>query len=80
LLKRIVHVSPQLVSFIALLKLNLSKPQRKHVTRIADTVIVGEMRHKTLSALYEMIVDMQQIACGSVPGQYKISENRCARS
>jgi len=57
LLKRIVHVSPQLVSFIALLKLNLSKPQRKHVTRIADTVIVGEMRHKTLSALYEMIVD-----------------------
>lgn len=42
---------------MALLQLNLTKPQRQHVERIADAVIVSEARHKTLSALYEIIVD-----------------------
>lgn len=57
MLKRIVHHSAKLVSFIALLQLNLSKPQHRHVTRIADAVIVSEVPHKTLSSLYDLIVD-----------------------
>ena len=57
MLKQIVHHSPKLVSFIALLHLSLSKPQRKHVQRIADAVIVSNQPHKTLRSLYEVIVD-----------------------
>jgi hypothetical protein len=57
LLKQIVHHSPKLVSFIALLHLNLSKPQRKHVQRIADAAIVSTHPHKTLRSLYDVIVD-----------------------
>ena len=57
MLKQIVHQSPKLVSFIALLQLNLSKPQRKHVQRIADAAIVSTHPHKTLCSLYEVMVD-----------------------
>ena len=57
MLKRIVHPSAKLVSFIARLHLSLSKPQRNHVQRIADAVIVSPRSHKTLSALYEEIID-----------------------
>jgi hypothetical protein len=56
LLKRIVHQSAKLVMFIGLLQLPLTKPQRQHVQRLADAVIVSEARHKTLSALYALIV------------------------
>lgn len=57
MLKRIVHQSAKLLMFIGLLQLNLSKPQRRHVVRIADAVIVSEARHKTLSALYALYVE-----------------------
>jgi hypothetical protein len=57
LLKQIVQQSSKLITFIALLQLNLSKPQREHVQRIADAVIVSEQHHKTLSSLYELILD-----------------------
>lgn len=57
MLKQIVHVSPKLVSFIALLHLTLSKPQHKHVQRIADAAIVSQQPHKTLRSLYEIIVE-----------------------
>lgn len=57
MLKQIVHHSTKLITFIVLLQLNLSRPQRKHVQRIADAVIVSDARHKTLSSLYGLIVD-----------------------
>jgi len=57
LLKQIVHHSRKLITFIVLLQLNLSKPQRDHVQRIADAVIVSDGPHKTLSSLYGLIVD-----------------------
>jgi hypothetical protein len=57
LLKQIVHHSAKLITFIALLQLNLSQPQGKHVQRIVDAVIVSDVPHKTLSSLYALIVD-----------------------
>lgn len=57
MLKRIVHQSAKLLMFIGLLQLKLSKPQRQHVQRIADAVIVSEAPHKTLSALYALYVE-----------------------
>jgi hypothetical protein len=42
---------------MVLLQLNLSQPQRKHVQRIADAVIVSDGAHKTVRSLYSLIVD-----------------------
>jgi hypothetical protein len=57
LLKQIVHHSAKLITFLALLQMTLSKPQRRHIRRITDAVIVCDMPHKTLSGLYRHIVD-----------------------
>lgn len=48
MLKRIVHPSQLLVTFVTLLHLNISKPQRKRLLRTADAIIVCEGR-KTLA-------------------------------
>jgi hypothetical protein len=56
MLKRIVHPSRILVTFVTLLHLNLSKPQRKHLLRTADAIIVCEGR-KTLANLYRQLVE-----------------------
>jgi len=56
MLKRIVHPSAFLVTFVTLLHLNLSKPQRKHLLRTADAIIVCEGR-KTLANLYRQWVE-----------------------
>ena len=56
MLKRIVHQSAFLVTFVTLLHLNLSKPQRKHLLRTADAIVVCEGR-KTLANLYRQWVD-----------------------
>lgn len=56
MLKRVVHPSAFLVTFITLLQLNLSKPQRKHLLRTADAIIVCEGR-KTLANLYRRWVE-----------------------
>jgi hypothetical protein len=37
--------------------LRLSKPQWQHVVRLADALIVSEVRHKTIASLYRLIVD-----------------------
>lgn len=55
MLKRIIHPSSLLVSFIVGLHLALSRPQREHILRTADAIIVCEER-KTLSALYRQWV------------------------
>lgn len=57
MIKQIVQHSAKLIEFIVLLQLNLSKPQYRHVLNIADTVIVCEQPHKTLTALYDLLVD-----------------------
>lgn len=57
MLKRIVRHSPKLVEFVALLHLVFSKPQYRHVVNIADALIVSEHQHKTLSQLYNVILD-----------------------
>jgi hypothetical protein len=57
LIKQIVQHSAKLIEFLALLQLNLSKPQYRHVLGIADAAIVCEAPHKTLTTLYELIVD-----------------------
>jgi hypothetical protein len=56
MLKRIVHQSAFLVTFVTLLHLNLSKPQRKHLLRTVDAIVVCEGR-KTLANLYRQWVD-----------------------
>jgi len=56
MLKRIVHPSAFLVTFVTLLRLNFSKPQHKHLLRTADAVIVCEGR-KTLANLYRQWVE-----------------------
>lgn len=57
MIKLIVQHSVKLIEFLALLQLSLSKPQYRHVTRLADAVIVSEAPHKTLTSLYNLIVD-----------------------
>jgi len=57
LIKQIVHHSAKLIEFFVLLQLSLSKPQYRHVLNIADAAIVCEAPHKTLTALYDIIVD-----------------------
>jgi hypothetical protein len=57
LIKQIVQHSSKLIEFLALLQLNLSKPQTRHVLRITDAVIVSEAPYKTLARLYDIIVD-----------------------
>jgi hypothetical protein len=57
LLKLIVQHSPPLLSFLCALQLRLTKPQRQHVMRMADALIVSETRHKTIASLYRVIVE-----------------------
>ena len=61
MLKRIIHPSDLFVSFIVALHLSLSKPQRKHLVRTADAIIVCEER-KTLSALYRQWVEAPDVS------------------
>ncbi len=61
MLNRIMHPSPLLVSFILSLRLALSKPQREHLIRTADALIVCEER-KTLSALYRQWVEAPDVS------------------
>lgn len=57
MIKQIVQHSAKLIEFLVLLQLNLAKPQYRHVLSIADAAIVCEAPHKTLTALYDLIVD-----------------------
>jgi hypothetical protein len=61
MLKRIVHPSQLLVTFVTLLHLNISKPQRKRLLRTADAIIVCEGR-KTLANLYRQWVEAPDVS------------------
>jgi hypothetical protein len=65
LLKLIVHHSPKLLVFLYGLHLRLSKPQVRHVLRIADALIVSDTPHKTLASLYRLIVDAPDASNGA---------------
>jgi hypothetical protein len=55
-LTRIVHPSPQLSAFLDGLGLDLSEPQRQHLLRLADALLVCEDK-KTLAALQRQFLD-----------------------
>jgi hypothetical protein len=57
LLKLIVQHSPNLLAFLCGLHLRLRKPQWQHVLRLADALVVSEVRHKTITSLYRLIVE-----------------------
>ncbi len=61
MLKRIVHPSSVLVTFILMLRLAFSRPQRKHLLRTVDAVIVCEGR-KTLANLYRQWVEAPDVS------------------
>lgn len=37
--------------------MRLTKPQRQHILRLADALIVSATRHKTIASLYRVIVE-----------------------
>ena len=53
----IVFNSVELCKFIVHLRLKLTKPQLRHVTNVADALVVSEARRKTLSALQRELLD-----------------------
>jgi hypothetical protein len=53
----IASSSVELCKFIARLGLKLTRPRRRHVTDIADALIVSEACRKTLSALQRELLD-----------------------
>lgn len=57
MLAHIVSNSVELCKFIARLGLKLTKPQLRHVTNVADALIVSDARRKTLSALHRELLD-----------------------
>lgn len=57
MLKQIVAHSAPFLEFLLLLELSLLKPQRRHLTYLAESVIVADVPYKTLTSLYELIVD-----------------------
>ena len=65
MIKQIVQHSSKLIEFFVLLQLNLSKPQARHALRITDTVIVAEGPYKTLTRLYDIIVDAPDASNGA---------------
>jgi hypothetical protein len=67
LLKLIVQHSPTRVTCFYRLHLRLSKPQWQHVLRLADVLIVAEIRHKTIAGLYRLIVDAPDASNGADP-------------
>ena len=61
MLKRIIHPSALLVTFIIGLEMALSRPQREHILRTADAIIVCEER-KSLTALYRQWVEAPDVS------------------
>lgn len=62
MIKLIVQHSTKLIEFLVLLQLSLSKPQYRHVTRLADAAIVSEAPHKTLTSLYDLVLDAPDVS------------------
>ena len=61
MLTHIVHPSEQLCAFFDQLGLTLSEPQRRHILRMADALLVCES-HKTLAALRRQFVEAPDVS------------------
>src|SRR5437867_3202980 len=61
MLTHIVHPSPRLCAFLDQLNLPLSQPQRRHLLKLADALLVCESR-KTLAALRREFVDAPDVS------------------
>jgi hypothetical protein len=84
MLTKILHNSPNLCTFIDLLDLTLSQPQRRHVLNLADALLVCDS-DKTLAALQRQFVecvDASNMAdtCGLRLGRPQICGCRWASS
>ena len=56
MLPSIVHPSPPLCCFMEQLKLPLSEPQRRHLTNVADALLVCDTE-RTLAALHRQFIE-----------------------
>ncbi len=61
MLTRIVHNSPKLCTFIDLLNIHLSKPQRQHILNLADALLVCQ-DEKTLAALQRQFIQAPDVS------------------
>lgn len=61
MLKLIIHPSRVLLNFLLSLCLSLSKPQRLHVLRTVEALIVSD-QVKNLSALYRQWVEAPDVS------------------
>ncbi len=62
MLKTIIQPSRWMVKFLLLLHLRLSKPQRQHLLRLSEALVVCQEPHKTLAALNRQWVETPDVS------------------
>ena len=62
MLKTIIQPSMWMVNFLLLLHLRLSKPQRQHLLRLSEALVVCQEPHKTLAALHRQWVEAPNVS------------------
>lgn len=62
MLKTIIQPSRWMVNFLVLLQLRLSKPQRQHLLRLSEALVVCQESHKTLAALNRQWVEAPDVS------------------
>ena len=62
MLKTIIQPSRWMVNFLMLLQLRLSKPQRQHLLRLSEALVVCQESHKTLAALNRQWVEAPDVS------------------
>ncbi len=65
MLKTIIQPSHWMVNFLLLLQLRLSNPQRQHLLRLSEALIVCQEPRKTLAALHRQWVDAPDVSAAS---------------
>lgn len=65
MLKTIIQPSRSMVNFLLMLHLRLSKPQRQHLVRLSEALIVCQEPHKTLAALHRQWVEAPDVSAAS---------------
>ncbi len=65
MLKTIIQPSRWMVNFLLLLHLRLSKPQRVHLLRLSEALVVCQEPHKTLAALHRQWVEAPDVSAAA---------------
>ncbi len=65
MLKTIIQPSHWMVNFLLLLQLRLSNPQRQHLLRLSEALIVCQEPRKTLAALHRQWVEAPDVSAAS---------------